>query len=231
MSVINGNELEGVNRPKTSRGEATFRKLLEAAEEVFGEKGYYETSVVDIITRAGVAQGTFYLYFKTKKDIFRHLVVHLHHEIRKHVQLAVAPLNGRLAKEKRGLLAFHEFILQHRNLYRLLRDLELVDEELFKWYYGSFAKNYARRLGKAMEKGEIRRSDPEALAYCLMGLNVFTGMRWPLWENKPAPAGAVETIFTFLEKGLGNPGDGPAGPPPKEQEGKGTAGKRGTGDS
>lgn len=72
------------------------------------------------------------------------------------MQLALAALNHRLAKEKRGLLAFHEFILQHRNLYRLLRDLELVDEELFKWYYGSFAKNYAQRLTKAMERGEIR---------------------------------------------------------------------------
>lgn len=204
MSAIDLKELlEGVNKPKTARGKVTFRKLLEAAEEVFGEKGYFETSIIDIITRAGVAQGTFYLYFKTKKDVFRHLVVHLHHEVRKQVQLAVAHLPSRIEAEKQGILAFHKFILQHRNLYRLLRDLELVDEELFKWYYSSFAANYARRLAKAMEKGEILPADPETLAYCLMALNVFTGMRWPLWENKPAPAEALATIFSFLEKGLG----------------------------
>ncbi|WP_051276388.1 TetR/AcrR family transcriptional regulator [Desulfovirgula thermocuniculi] len=207
MSAINLKEelLEGVNKPKTARGKATFRRLLEAAEEVFGEKGYFEASVTDIITRAGVAQGTFYLYFRTKKDIFRHLILHLHHEVRKNVQMAVAHLSDRIEAEKQGMLAFHRFILKHRNLYRLLRDLELVDEDLFKWYYKSFAERYAKRLAEAIEKGEIRPAEPEALAYCLIAINIFTGMRWPLWEGKEVPAAALNTIFDFLENGLKPP--------------------------
>lgn len=203
MSEMDFNELEGVTRPKTQRGEVTFQKLLEAAEAVFGEKGYYETSIVDIIQRAGVAQGTFYLYFKTKKDIFRQLVVHLHHEVRKSIQEAVQGVANRLAAETTGLRAYHNFLLEHRNLYRLVRELEFVDEDLFKWYYQSFANNYARRLSQAMEKGDIRKMDPEVLAYSLIGLNVFIGMRWPLWENRPAPTIAVETIVDFITRGLG----------------------------
>lgn len=55
------------NQPKTRRGKKTLDKILAAAEEVFGEKGYYEASVTEIAQRAGIATGTFYLYFEEKK--------------------------------------------------------------------------------------------------------------------------------------------------------------------
>ena len=54
----------------TSRGAATRRRLLEAAERVFSELGYHEASIVKITEAAGVAQGTFYLYFAGKQEIF-----------------------------------------------------------------------------------------------------------------------------------------------------------------
>ncbi|MFC5449390.1 TetR/AcrR family transcriptional regulator [Paenibacillus aestuarii] len=54
--------------------ELTKQKLLKAALEIFSEKGYYETKVSDIVKRAGVAQGTFYLYFQTKESIFTSII-------------------------------------------------------------------------------------------------------------------------------------------------------------
>jgi AcrR family transcriptional regulator len=48
--------------------------LLAAAVEVFAAKGYTATRVSDIVKQAGVAQGTFYLYFKGKQAIFEELV-------------------------------------------------------------------------------------------------------------------------------------------------------------
>src|SRR5215469_2585037 len=60
--------------PVTARGEATRRRILDAAEVVFGEKGYYAASVTEITQRAQVAQGTFYLYFHSKREIFLKLV-------------------------------------------------------------------------------------------------------------------------------------------------------------
>jgi AcrR family transcriptional regulator len=50
--------------------EVTKRELLGAALEVFVEKGYPATAISDIVREAGVTQGTFYLYFKNKEDIF-----------------------------------------------------------------------------------------------------------------------------------------------------------------
>ena len=57
------------------------RELLDAARELFVEKGYEETSVSDIVGRVDVAQGTFYLYFRSKQEILiailRELLEHL----------------------------------------------------------------------------------------------------------------------------------------------------------
>ena len=55
-------------RPLSKRGERTRRRLLEAAESVFAELGYHDASIVKITEAAGVGQGTFYLYFASKKE-------------------------------------------------------------------------------------------------------------------------------------------------------------------
>ena len=44
-------------------------EILNAALELFLRKGFEETSVHDIVNKIGVAQGTFYYYFKSKEDV------------------------------------------------------------------------------------------------------------------------------------------------------------------
>ena len=52
-----------------------LNKLLDTAFQLFTEKGIKHTSIQDIVDRAGVAKGTFYLYFKDKYEIEDHLLV------------------------------------------------------------------------------------------------------------------------------------------------------------
>ena len=61
----------------TARGERTRQQLLEAAERIFAELGYHDASIVKITEAAGVGQGTFYLYFASKKEIFDEVVLDL----------------------------------------------------------------------------------------------------------------------------------------------------------
>ena len=63
-----------VNLPKTPKGLETLERIRKAAEMLFSEKGYYNTSVTDITTEASVAPGTFYIYFPDKKSVFRYLL-------------------------------------------------------------------------------------------------------------------------------------------------------------
>ena len=51
------------------------RKLLDASYTLFTEKGFKNTSIQEIVDKAGVAKGTFYLYFKDKYDIENRLII------------------------------------------------------------------------------------------------------------------------------------------------------------
>ncbi|WP_376788564.1 TetR/AcrR family transcriptional regulator [Thermoflexus sp.] len=194
--------------PVTVRGEQTRRRLLEAAEEVFGELGFHRASIAEIVRRAGVAQGTFYLYFDSKEEIFRALVRYMSHELRKFIARAVAGLQDRLEIEREGYRAFFRFVLQHRFLYRIVLESQFVDEEVYREYYRRLAEGYARGLAQAMEAGQIRRMDPETLAYCLMGIAHLLGMRWVLWENREPPEEVLETAMAFIRHGMALPPEG-----------------------
>ncbi|WP_338278472.1 TetR/AcrR family transcriptional regulator [Corallococcus caeni] len=198
-----------MNRPSTServpvtpRGQRTRQKLLKAAEAVFGDKGYERASIADLTRKASVALGTFYVYFPDKQSIFVEVVDELGARLRRLIAESTAACTTRLEVEREGLRAFFEFVRQHPNLYRVVRQAEFVDADCYRRYYDRFAKGYVRGLTQAMDKGEVRRMDPEALAYCLMGIGDFLGMRWVLWEEDPGLERVLDTAMALLSHGL-----------------------------
>ena len=67
-------------------------QVLRHAKRIFARKGYHRTNVADIIARARIARGTFYLYFQNKKDIFEELLEQILRELRNRIQrLKVGP--------------------------------------------------------------------------------------------------------------------------------------------
>ncbi len=190
------------SQPSTPRGQQTRQKLLDAAEVVFGETGYERAGIVEITQRAGVAQGTFYTYFPDKKAIFIELVKELSHRLRREIAIAVEGLTDRIEMERVGFRVFFTFAHQHRNLYKIVRQAEFVDEDLFRWYYRLLAEGYVRGLSQAMDVGQLRRLDPECLAYCLMGIADFLGMRWVLWNDERPPEAVVESMLAFIRHGM-----------------------------
>lgn len=188
--------------PVTPRGQKTRQKLLRAAEVIFGEKGYERASIADITRKSGVALGTFYVYFPDKQSIFVEVVDELGERLRRLIAQSVSGLSHRLEVEREGLRAFFEFAREHPNLYRVVRQAEFVDEECYRRYYDRFAKGYVRGLTQAMEAGQIRRMDPEALAYCLMGIGDFLGMRWVIWEEDPGLERVLDAAMDLIQSGL-----------------------------
>lgn len=61
----------GVGAPATGPGSEKYQRILDAAVEVIAEHGYFNSPVSAIAKRAGVADGTIYLYFKSKDDVLR----------------------------------------------------------------------------------------------------------------------------------------------------------------
>lgn len=187
-----------------TKGERTRRHLLEVAERVFGEKGFYEASVADITREAGVANGTFYVHFPSKVDVFTELIRVRGREMRASMAAATSGLTDRAEIERAGLKAFLDWIRDHPQIYRIVKNAEFVDPSLFRDWYVQIADGYTDSLAKSMRRGEIPKGHAEALAYCLMAVGDFAGMRWILWEDgKPVPARVQDTILAFLLRGLG----------------------------
>lgn len=189
--------------PVTARGEATRAKLLAAAEALFGRNGFHPTSIGDITREAGVGHGTFYLWFDSKEVIFRELVRHLSHDLRSSIREAVTGMDDRLAMEEKGMRTFLRFVVSHRDLYRIVLEAEFVAPDLHRWYYERLAEGYAEGLAAAMAGGQIPQVDPETLAYCLMGMSHFMGVRWVVWEGEEPPEPAMTALMTIMRAALG----------------------------
>jgi AcrR family transcriptional regulator len=188
----------------TERGRATRKALLDAAEEVFGEKGYDGASVAEITRRTGVAQGTFYVHFSEKNATFSQLVRHVNHKVRANSAQAVVGLTDRMDIEREGFEAFFDFVEEHPGIYRIIRDAEFAAPEAHRYHYAKIAEGYQKGLIEAMETGQIADDvDPELLAYILMGIAEFMGARLGSWSDRLPRERALEQLMKFIARGLG----------------------------
>jgi len=196
-------------RPLSSRGVRTRRRLLEAAEEIFAELGYHDASIVKLTEAAGVGQGTFYLYFSSKKEIFDELVLDLNHRVRQTMTEAASRGTTRADRELLGFTAFFRFTAEHPALYRIIRQAEFVSPEMLHQHYDRLTEGYVVGLRQAMEDGDIAQGDPEVLAWALMGIGELVGMRWILWaEQDQLPAEVFEQLAAIIRRAIGSAEDG-----------------------
>ncbi|EHI98708.1 transcriptional regulator, TetR family [Clostridium sp. DL-VIII] len=82
--------------------------ILKAAMELFKEKGYEKTAVSDIVKAAGIAQGTFYIYFKNKEDVFISVIENTREKIIEQL-IDVQKRNDLNAVDKMNLIIRLEF--------------------------------------------------------------------------------------------------------------------------
>jgi AcrR family transcriptional regulator len=179
-AVITGTD----GRPLAAKGQRTRARLLEAAERVFSDLGYNDASIVKITEAAGVGQGTFYLYFQSKAEIFDQLVHDLNHRVRRAMTEGAQHGKTRIESELLGFRAFFRFTAEHPALYRIIRQAEFASPETLQFHYDRLVEGYVAALERAMEAGEIERRDPEVLAWALMGIGELIGMRYILWAER-----------------------------------------------
>ncbi len=197
-------------------GEATRQALLVAAERLFGQAGFHQTSISGITYVAGVAQGTFYLYFPSKVAVFVELARDINRQFRLDEHTALAGHIDRRDIERIGFRTFFRFIDAHRGAYWVLREAELVDPETGRWYYERLAKGYMRGLRGGVERGEIRDLEVEPLAYALLGI----GHSVALWAQSNGSETTlseerIAALLDILEHGIAAPRRGRARPTPR----------------
>ncbi|CAA9494555.1 MAG: Transcriptional regulator, AcrR family [uncultured Sphingomonas sp.] len=190
--------------PRTARGARTLRKILDAALHEFGERGFADSSIVGITTRAEVALGTFYTYFDSKEAVFRALVRDMSLQVRDSVAPSLDGATDALDAERRALAAFLRFVRGHKQVYRIIDEAEFVDPEGFRSHYESTAERIRGRLSAATGRGELRPVAPlgeEVTAWAIMGANVFLGLRFGVWGDEDEEA-VAEATNRLLRGGL-----------------------------
>lgn len=198
---MEANKRGEARQPRTARGRATRRKVLDAAAIEFGEKGFHETSIVSITARAGVALGSFYTYFESKDELFRALVQDMSNSVRDNVGPAIAEEPVTLDREGKALAAFLAFAREHKELYRIIDEAEFVAPEAWGDHYAVTARRIEGRLAEVHAAGEIREVG-EVEAWAIMGMNVFLGLRYGVQEDDADLPKIASKVTALLTRGL-----------------------------
>jgi len=181
--------------PKTKRGQKRRRDLLVAAEDVFSEKGFMSASIADITRRAGTAQGTFYIYFESKEQLFREVVLELGRQIRFNAREATKGAKNRIEAEIIGLEAYLRFVSRRPSIDRIMRQCSVVDREAWRAFYIAFEDAFEANLRDAEKNGEVSPGDAEVRAWIMIALATTLGEQVSVWGK----AGEIDRIMREVE--------------------------------
>jgi AcrR family transcriptional regulator len=115
------------------QGRQTVKKLLEAGQAEFNERGFQAVRVDDVVRRAKTSHGTFYLYFSSKDDLFRTLLRDALHDME--ITTGDFPVVTRNDAGRGALRAwvgqFFDTYAQHAPVLRILTSADDVNEEVY----------------------------------------------------------------------------------------------------
>ncbi len=197
------------SRPERSGPRPPAEQLLWAAEELFAERGYRQTTVAQICARAGIATGSFYAHFRSKEEIFAAVVRRINADLRFAMREAIGGAGGQREVERACFHAFFEMLSSRPRMDRIVRESEFVAPALFREHYERLARDYARGVRQAQLAGQVDlRYDPEVIAYIVAGIGHFIGMRWAdCTAGGHAREEVLDEVLAMLACGLTPRGD------------------------
>jgi len=188
--------------PKESRK----AEIVNAAIEVFSQKGYHSAKVSDITRKAGISIGTFYVHFQNKRDLFIEVVEEVFRHI---VGDAARNIKGEQDLGKRLVIRGRTFFENYTRYVEILNQLraEIASDE--QWPQEKLNRMYKALTGpvikearEGVERGEIRAEvDPELLAFALTGLIEVLSFRISL-DSKYTLEDAMRFIGELILNGV-----------------------------
>jgi AcrR family transcriptional regulator len=177
-------------------------RLLESAKILFSQKGYYATSVEDIVESAGFSKGTFYFYFKSKEELFKSLVEEMHLNIVKRLEVFLErelPLEDALIEHAK---VFLEDIYQNRHIAQIfLFQLVGTNEEFRKLYYTKVShlrEMLTKMVDRAIQRGEITYKNAENIVNLYAGFLRMLVLEYVFREKEPD----LERVKSLAQEGV-----------------------------
>lgn len=173
-----------MNRNRTYRAaqarEKRRKQLLCAATRIFARKGYWAASINDIIQAAGVARGTFYLYFRSKREVFVAIADRWREEQKLFIQEsgpreAPLTLENYRAWSRAHFLRWLEFYRRNLDVANIvLLDATRIDPSAARkreQVRQAFRSNLAKDVARLQEAGIYHyKVSPEMAAHFLVGM-------------------------------------------------------------
>jgi AcrR family transcriptional regulator len=157
----------------------TRRTLLNIATQQFAAHGFHAVSVAGLCRAAEVANGTFYLYFKNKEEVFAEVVAEamllLAQSLRDPAREAMSPRD----RDRFDVEVMVSFIAERQDLFRVLVNEHGLRTQERESLIDMFASQRARELRSGIRRGEYRAGlHPETAAYAEIGLTNEIMQRW-----------------------------------------------------
>ena len=175
--------------PVTARGTATRRKLLASAEIEVGTKGFPGASVSSITQRADVGQGTFYLYFHSKEEVFATLVQDIGAEQRRQLDAQVAAHESAAEAERRVASQLIEFVAKESGRHRILSEAQFVDEPVFRETHEKLLARIAAQIRPT------RKAEGLLRAATWLGASQQVGLTHCQWSRQPVSKALVDAVI------------------------------------
>ena len=184
------------------------QRLLNHARDVFARRGYHATKIEDIVSAAGVARGTFYLYFEDKRTVFEEIVDRTLARIAMAI-LRVDPQDSARSvadQVRENIRRIVRILLDDRATTKILHTGALGVDEAFDRKLHSFTDEIAKLLDESLADGQalglIVPGDVSLLACMTLGslkelLYQLVLREWAMPEEV-----VVNSLFAFLEGGL-----------------------------
>jgi AcrR family transcriptional regulator len=184
------------------------QQLLEAARDAFVDRGFGQTTVDDIVARASVARGTFYLYFPDKRAIFEEIVDDFFRRIDQAIHAFVFEPGAPSPREqlRANVRRLVQLALDEPAIVKLaISDATGVDPDLdgkIHSFYEALREMFEESLRKGQGFGLVRLGDRRVFVSIGLG-----GLKEILVDATagaidPDPGAIADEILAFLERGL-----------------------------
>lgn len=183
------------------------RELVATAKRLFVERGFSQTSVSAIVREAGVAQGTFYLYFKSKQAVLPYLRAEILDNYLRALEESAADRAARAdARLVAGLARIHASMREQLPIIRVLREATSTEEIEQIWLEGR--ETLSKPLAQLIAAGRADRSfvvdDDRMAAHLALALLNDLLFESLVWQRPAPPAQTLCHATRFLLRGLGS---------------------------
>lgn len=192
----------------TGEQEEKRSRILDAAEHVFARRGFHGARVTDIARRAGVADGTIYLYFKNKDDLLVSLFEDRMSRVNSMLQQTLEQTSGARARLERFLAEYLALADERPSLAEVM-SIELRSSSKFMKEYKNFKfleflSLVARVVEEGQQEGAIRADvQPELVARALFGAVDELLVRFVMARHKMSDVTeASRQLFSVFWSGL-----------------------------